>query len=540
MVSVRQRRRASSQPLPKPKVHEDVATKFGFRTSLSMLGLAACTVLTVPVPVMALYRGDVVPPNVMLSDVMACHPVYEAVYTWFWGMTMCAGCFVFREASLYWAREAPELRPDIGRLLSVMYVIITPCLIGLVSFQYRHESKGLASEVYLDSDFLQYSMHTVFTSIFFVAVSGLSFIISQRIMPVLEKKGLVHPVDRLWGAAAGQLLVGLLVPAAILRLLHLFYDDVFWSIPLVVAELIFIQGSVIACFCGTKKLMMALDAEDPIIELDHWWAKLQDVYVDVYVPETALGCILSRPRRIGFRCWLSGAALCATTFLTLLLPMVGLYRGDVVVPDVMLSDLMACHPVYEAFYTWLWGFTMLSVCFVLREATLHWRKEMPLIVPATGRLLTIMYTVLTPCLIGLVAFQSRRFDFDVGFLDTNFFQYLMHVVFTSIFFLAVVAIAFIMTWQLLPKLGEQGLVHPADGFWAASVGKALVMLLAPTAVVRCLHLFHDQMQWAVPMLVAELAFIQGGVIVCFVGTARLMMELDAADPIMKIGHFILR
>lgn len=247
----------------------------------------------------------------------------------------------------------------------------------------------------------------------------------------------------------------------------------------------------------------------------------------------------------GFRAGMILAGAIPATLLNVFVPIIALSRGDVTLPNVMLSDVMASHRLYEAFYTWGFSISMVSVCFVLRESSFYWRREMPSLAPDVDRFIFILYCVVAPCLFGLVSFQyNNDMSFEVlssgTFIDVvnnfDFVLWFMHVFYTSVFFLGCCAMACIYIWHLNPKLGANGLVHPVDRFWRDATARCIALLTPVGVVVRLLHLFIGSSLWGILLVIVEVALIQLFVAGGFIGVMRLMMELDAQEPMVDVAH----
>lgn len=226
-----------------------------------------------------------------------------------------------------------------------------------------------------------------------------------------------------------------------------------------------------------------------------------------------------------------GGFLWATT-LNIVVPIVAFYRGDIEMPNVMISDVMAAHPAYEAVYSWGFSMTMLNSCFILREASLQWRKSMPELAPTIARFLALLYGVCAPCLFGTIAFQYKQ-DLNLFELQFNmdFLMWFLHCSFASGFFLTAAIMAVIYGWRLHPMLTKKNLVHPADRFWRSISVTGMVVLTAAGAVVRGFHFLHDATQWCVLLTAIEVGIIQSILAAVFIGYSRDMMALDAKEPI---------
>jgi len=246
---------------------------FGFRAGAAFAGSIPGTLLNLVVPVIAIYRGDVALPNVMLSDVMASNELYEAIYTWGFTLTMVAVCFVLRESSGYWRHELPSLAPDVDRFLFLLYAVCAPSLFGLVAFQYSHDmsfsSDASIKEVMYTLDFLLWSLHAFFTAIFFLGCCGLCYIYSRRLNPALLSKGLMHTTDRWWREFASNSCTFLLPVGVVVRVLHLVMGTTFYGVCLVLIEVAMIQLFILCAFLGVARLMMQLDAAEPMLNMSN-------------------------------------------------------------------------------------------------------------------------------------------------------------------------------------------------------------------------------------------------------------------------------
>jgi len=244
-----------------------------------------------------------------------------------------------------------------------------------------------------------------------------------------------------------------------------------------------------------------------------------------------------QPRHtVGMRTWIAWlGALLPVTVLNFVLPAIAFLRGDIKMPHILISDVMTAHTAYEACYTWGFCIIMLNVCFVLREVTVVWRREMPERRGDIARFIAILYAVCAPCLFGVVAFQYKHEGGEwVSTLD--FIMWLLHCVFASLLFLSAGVMAVIYGWRLHPALEKRQLVHPADHFWRMLAVYGMTSCIVVGAVVRYLHLFSSAETWAVPLLVVEVVLIQLMLVGVALGSTRDLMSLDASDPIFHVAE----
>eukprot|EP00440_Ansanella_granifera_P021719 gb/GFBE01023575.1/.p1 GENE.gb/GFBE01023575.1/~~gb/GFBE01023575.1/.p1 ORF type:complete len:298 (+),score=35.45 gb/GFBE01023575.1/:1-894(+) len=244
----------------------------GFRACVAAIGWIPATFLNIVLPVVALWRGDVALPNVMLSDVMASGPLYEAVYTWGFSITMVSVCFIFMEASKFWRQKLPSSAPDVDRFVFTLYAFCAPCLLGLVAFQYKHDmSFNTASlwDLIYNFDFLFWLLHAFHTSVFFLSCCAMAYIYGLRLSPALDAKGLTHPADRFWRSSCTWCILMLTPVGVVVRFLHLFMGTAIWGILLVLVEVALIQFFVVITFLGVARLMMQLDHAEPMLDLAH-------------------------------------------------------------------------------------------------------------------------------------------------------------------------------------------------------------------------------------------------------------------------------
>merc|ERR1719183_1624922 len=110
---------------------------------------------------------------------------------------------------------------------------------------------------------------------------------------------------------------------------------------------------------------------------------------------------------------------------------------------------MAAHPLYSSCYTWGFSVTMFSCCLVFQEASSYWRRQLPSLAPDIDYFLFLLYTICTPSLLGLVAFQYKH---DISLISGSFWEsicnqdfllWFMHALCTSVFFLGCCVMAFI-------------------------------------------------------------------------------------------------
>lgn len=240
----------------------------GFRAWATLCFSLPATLLNSAVPIFAIYRGDVVLPNVMLSDIMASHPLYSAFYTWGFTLTMAGCCYIFQESGAFWRREMPEARSAVDRFTMIMHTLCAPCLFGLVAFQYKEDidySKfNSIKELLMNFDFWLWFAHVAFTGVFFLVCCWLCFIYVSELKPALDKHQLTRSGDRFWRLSATVTAMLMLPGGVVVRFSHLLIGGNLCGVLLVIIEMAMIQCFVVAAFAGSFQCMKELDAESPM------------------------------------------------------------------------------------------------------------------------------------------------------------------------------------------------------------------------------------------------------------------------------------
>ena len=76
---------------------EKVRGKFGFRSAVAVFGSAPMFVLLTYVPWSAWMRGDLVYPDILVSDAIACTQWHRSIYTTFISMAALSSCLIYSE-----------------------------------------------------------------------------------------------------------------------------------------------------------------------------------------------------------------------------------------------------------------------------------------------------------------------------------------------------------------------------------------------------------------------------------------------------------
>merc|ERR1711974_462212 len=132
--------------------------------------------------------------------------------------------------------------------MAIFHWVVQPCLLLLSAFSFDHtdpayvQGKGGRDESYWDmiptdkASLINWVVHVVSTSFFFLGSAACAGIYGKRILPHLKDKGLIHPNDLAWTMFSASGLVYCCAGAVVVRILHIFHKPYFWIWPLAVLE----------------------------------------------------------------------------------------------------------------------------------------------------------------------------------------------------------------------------------------------------------------------------------------------------------------
>jgi len=249
----------------------------------------------------------------------------------------------------------------------------------------------------------------------------------------------------------------------------------------------------------------------------------------------------------------------ASNFLPLLLltvvPVCAVLAGHVRAPHLMVSDIIASGPLYKAFYAFGFTYCAYGSNTIWTEVMRHVKARAPALRREADRFLIVLHWVVLPCLLLLSTFSYDHEEPEHG-LDGSGRQprswaegiprdagalasWLVHVLSTSLFFFGAAVCGGIYVRQIMPHLKDKGLVHPRDLAWSRVACGGLVYGVFITAIVRVLHMFHDQHLWCWPLAVFEVALILLCIVVNTMGTLQLLSELDKDEPAIDFKEAFL-
>eukprot|EP00927_Polykrikos_kofoidii_P018923 TRINITY_DN18810_c0_g1_i1.p1 TRINITY_DN18810_c0_g1~~TRINITY_DN18810_c0_g1_i1.p1 ORF type:complete len:268 (-),score=23.23 TRINITY_DN18810_c0_g1_i1:248-1051(-) len=252
-----------------------MAPRPGFRVFLSMSGHVPCVFLLTVVPVYAYVVGDIMVPNLMVSDLIAAGPVYKALFTF-------SFCYNVYGVSMAWTDcmrnirlQAPALAPAVNRFLGLFHGLGCPCLLLLTAFPFDAETSPTVSpdasyfeQLPMDlAGFVTWLVHVVAASLFFIGAAGCAAIVGIEMAPHLQSKNLMHPKDLAWITFAAKCILFGFSIITIFRMLHIMHKPQIWIWPLALTEVFLILCCLMVNSLGTLRMLAELDERDPIVEL---------------------------------------------------------------------------------------------------------------------------------------------------------------------------------------------------------------------------------------------------------------------------------
>jgi hypothetical protein len=209
--------------------------------------------------------------------------------------------------------------------------------------------------------------------------------------------------------------------------------------------------------------------------------------------------------------------------LVTIVPVIGLAFGFINVPNILISDLMIASPHFESMYNW--GFNQAAATNILTFLEVsRYFKSHPLasdqLYEISGRLVWWYCVAACPGLVLLTAF-----NFDG-------YGYLIHAVATVLYFIGAIQCvqAFFLACVEARRLG---MPYPSNNDFIALKSFAVGIMLCTlvSLIVRYFHLYHDRSTWCYPMVFMECLTIICAVTATVVASLRLLMHLDATDPL---------
>jgi len=220
-----------------------------------------------------------------------------------------------------------------------------------------------------------------------------------------------------------------------------------------------------------------------------------------------------------YRRFLSVAGNLPGVLLILLGPMVGVLRGDVRYPEVLISDLMNL-PVYKEVF----GFGLLftaAVDIVMWVEVLRYTRSQapPELTRPINAMLFLMVACTLPGLLMVVFFPFEEFGLC----------WFLHCVGAAIVFAGMAGVGFTYVTFVAPGLSKLDVVPKSDEFFRRWASILVCITMVAGAAVRPVHLLNPtSCSWT--MLGVEMIFCLIGMLASVLGNWQTFCQLDRAGP----------
>lgn len=206
--------------------------------------------------------------------------------------------------------------------------------------------------------------------------------------------------------------------------------------------------------------------------------------------------------------------------LILLGPMVGVLRGDVRYPEVLISDLLNL-PVYKEVFGVVLLFTATVDIFMWVEVLRCTRSQAP---PELTRPINAMLYLLVACTLpGLLMVIFFPFE-EFGLC------WFLHCVGAAMVFAGMAAAGFTYVNFVAPGLSKLDIVPKADEFFRRWACVLVCITMVAGAAVRPFHVLNPA-SCAWTMLGVEMLFCLIGMLASLLGNWQTFCQLDRAGPV---------
>lgn len=253
----------------------------GFRRCLVVAGQTPIVVVNVLLPAIAIYRGDLQSPAVLLSDLHSHeNPAYEGTLTFPWFLCLLSAAFIFVEYPEYLREKASSRAALFGGMCAViMWAWVIPSFLMVILTKFDEKQKLAESEQlsapkdvtsFLASQSWTWILHCFGATALFFGMAVIAGLYLRYIHPDVLK---VEPKSALYSKAIGALGVATSsFVAGIVRYLHLTHDKYLWAYPLLALEILILNCAAFGLGFGFLPIMDTLDEEKPIFNFP------QDLY----------------------------------------------------------------------------------------------------------------------------------------------------------------------------------------------------------------------------------------------------------------------
>jgi len=205
--------------------------------------------------------------------------------------------------------------------------------------------------------------------------------------------------------------------------------------------------------------------------------------------------------------------------LILLGPMVGILRGDVQYPEVLISDLLNL-PVYKDVFGFVLLFTAAVDIFMWVEVLRYTRSQAaPELTRPINAMLYLLVACTLPGLLMVIFFPFEEFGLC----------WFLHCVGAAIVFAGMAGMGFTYVNFVAPGLSKIDVVPRADEFFRRCASVLVCITMLAGAAVRPIHILHPtSCSWI--MLGVEMVFCLIGMLASVLGNWQTFCQLDRAGP----------
>lgn len=247
----------------------------------------------------------------------------------------------------------------------------------------------------------------------------------------------------------------------------------------------------------------------------------------------------------GFRVWMALMGNFPLAVSVTVLPVYAALMGEMTMPDVLLSDMLAMQG-YKGIFVFSMCNCGLSGSFVLYEYFRYCVKKAPHLLPSLSKILVAAILIVNPALYCVIGFdwaedvkakdesenEMMLMDLLASYSWAGLINWLVHTTAAGILFVAIGVAA--GSWALGVRPHVTQIEHPRDVVSKRVMCEILACSVPIAAVIRAFHMY-DRMTWCIPLLIAEQWLLLFSAAIPSVGFLNTMAEMDEIEPIASIS-----